>query len=75
MLCSVGTDQEPDSASVVPLLTAANCSLLLQSVVILLSLLISNSKRELESILFAEYDFCQAVLCNAHSGDAGVAHI
>lgn len=75
MLCSVGTDQEPDFASVVPLLTAANCSLLLQSVVILLSLLISNSKRELESVLFAEYDFCQAVLCNARSGDAGVAHI
>lgn len=67
MLSSVGSDQELDFASVGPLLTIANWSSLLQSVGILLSLLISHSKRELESILFAEYDFYVKHYCVTHT--------
>jgi len=33
----------------------------------LLSLLISSSKRELESMLFAEYDFCVQLYCVMHT--------
>lgn len=63
MLCSVGSDQEPNFASVVPLPTVANWSLLLGGVMILLALLISNSKRELDSILVAECDFYVTRYC------------
>lgn len=67
MLCSVGSDQEPNFASVVPLPTVANWSLLLGGVMILLALLISNSKRELDSILVAEYDFYVTRYCGMHT--------
>lgn len=71
MLCSLCSlfwlDQEPNFASVVPLPTVANWSLLLGGVTILLALLISNSKRELDSILFAEYDFYVTRYCGMHA--------